>query len=122
MRLYHYTCADSAKRISRRGFLRPWPQPLLGGAKVVWLTDVQDPTLVGLGLEPHHLTCDRLAIRYIVDVDDAELWIEVAHTFPLLPPDRLRLERDCQPEHWFIVRRHVFAIQDRSWRRLEASA
>lgn len=116
MRLYHYTCEDVAKRISRRGFLRPWPQPLIGDVPLVWLTDLDRPSAVGLGLEPHLLTCNRVGVRYVVDVDDFERWAVAAPRLPLLPHHRERLERDRSPQHWFIVRRHVFALRDREYR------
>lgn len=115
--MFHYTCEDAAKRISRRGFLRPWPQPKLADIALVWLTDLEAPSLEALGLEPHVLTCDRLGVRYVVDVDDAERWNDVAPWLPILPHERLLFERGRQPEHWFVIKRHVFASRDRAYRR-----
>ena len=119
MRLYHFTCHHAARRISRRGFLRPWPQPLLDGLPLVWLTDLD--VVVdrrALGLEPHELNCDRTQFRYTVDVDDAEPWARAAPAITALLRrfDRRRFELDRLPEHWFITRRPVFALQDRSYR------
>lgn len=119
MTLYHFTCRHVASRISRRGFLRPWPQPALGGVAFVWLTDLEAPDPDALGLTSHTLACNRLERRYVVHVDDAQPWDAVKGALPTVPAS---FERGRQPEHWFVVRRSVFAVLDLTYRLPEARA
>ena len=79
MRLYHFTCSDSAPVIAECGELRPKLQPLLG-RRLVWLTDLDAPTREQVGLTSRLLACDRMEYRVTVDFD-AERWAQYARTF-----------------------------------------
>jgi hypothetical protein len=127
--LYHYTCDHAAGRISRRGFLRPSVSYVTGIPALVWLTDLADPDARALGLErlvvgPRAIfhgidpgTCNRLAHRYEVNVDDALHWQDFARTLPQLSvTDRAIFEDGRKPEHWFVIGRPVFAIEDLRWK------
>jgi hypothetical protein len=62
-RLYHYTCGHSVNGIQRTGTLEPNAQPILGGVHLVWLTDLAEPDVYGLGLTSHILKCRRTEYR-----------------------------------------------------------
>lgn len=76
--LYHFTCRHSAGRIGRRGTLTPVRQPALaasGAPRLVWLTDLDAPERVALGLTSTTLACDRMEVRYrVVDASTVQSW------------------------------------------------
>lgn len=122
MTLYHYCCACSARRITARGFLYPHGGALFG-VPLVWLTDQAVPDRVGLGLTSHLLKCDRLDFRYMADVkpDAVERWLDsAARRYLAGDPDFHDFEDGRQPESWWIATRPVFAIRDRSYRKVAA--
>lgn len=114
MRLYHYTCGHVAKRVTRRGFLKPTPQPTIGGIPLLWLTDMDPPVRDALGLTSISLQCDRMDYRYIVDTEDAVSWPVAAERFVRIRA-RLETQDGVRPERWFVATRPVFAIQDRAY-------
>lgn len=124
--LYHYTCEERARLITRRGMLRPHAHPTLDGARLVWLTDMSEPDAVALGLTSESLPCDRLAVRYVVEAPDAEPWFEWLARHPDLrgPGLWLAIGRGAGPTHWFVLPRSVLAVRDRTYRRppVEATA
>jgi hypothetical protein len=87
--LYHWTCDHGAKRINRTKVLRPSPQPFLGNAPLVWLTDLGPDALAAhpsrvefarsLGLQSEAiLACDRLAHCYrVLRPIEVEAWSEM---------------------------------------------
>jgi hypothetical protein len=114
MTLFHYTCSCAAKRISKRGFLRPNPQPALGGMPLVWLTDQDKPNRFGLGLTSNTLKCDRLECRYRCETDIAEPWTNWLAKQPFVSQEALGylLGTGRQPEHWYVAARPVWAERD----------
>ncbi len=123
MTLYHYCCSCSARSITSRGFLRPNGADFFG-VGLVWLTDQEIPDREGLGLTSHILKCDRLERQYVVHVDAAEVE-------PWIGSDvRARLAADAtfhefedgrKPESWWIAKRPVFAVRNRSYESQYAS-
>lgn len=117
MRLYHYCCRCSAQQITNRGFLRPSGASFFG-VDLVWLTDRPVPDRAGLGLTSHTLKCDRLERQYIVDGADGEVepWLTSDARQRLRRDDGLReFEEGHCPETWWIARRHIFAIRNKTY-------
>ena len=104
MRLYHYTCSDGAQAIEAAGLLVPWPQPILGGTELAWLTDSPDPSRAELGFRGRVAGCDRLAYRVSVDTDEAQLWTEWAHAQRVPLTARLMLDGapSARPGSWWV--------------------
>jgi hypothetical protein len=102
MRLYHYTCLDSDPGIQRDGFLRPNWNPLLR-ASLVWLTDLEQPNIEGLGLTSDSISCDRTAVRYEVRTVHAERWAKWARKHRVSRPLRDDLERFGLPRCWWVA-------------------
>lgn len=103
--LYHYTCEHRAARIGRRGVLVPHAQPMLGGRRVVWLTDLDEPDREGLGLTSHTLDCDRTNVRYRVRDPlalGAVTWREWAEVERIERSTRSALELGRKPRHWYV--------------------
>lgn len=102
MKLYHFACRHSAEGIRSSGFLRPWPQPVLGGVELVWLTDLDDPTRGQVGLTSHTLKCDRMEYRVLAESDGSVRWTSFARSLPLESRRALELSTDAAPAHWWI--------------------
>jgi hypothetical protein len=115
MTLYHYCCDHSVAKVTRRGFLYPQHQPLLGAIALVWLTDMDRPDRDGLGLTSNILQCDRMDYRYICDRDYVEPWAVFAERKGISPLVRIGLEEGRMPERWFVSERNVFAQLDRRY-------
>lgn len=117
MRLYHYCCSCSARRITQRGFLQPNGAALFGMA-LVWLTDLAVPDREGLGLTSHILRCDRLEHQYIADVEaeQVERWIDsdIRRTLSA-EPDFHEFEDGRRPDTWWIATRPIFAVRNRAY-------
>jgi hypothetical protein len=115
--LYHYTCEHAARELGYRGMLRPNVHPLLDGARLVWLTDMDVPDRFGLGLTSDSLSCDRLNFRYVaVDVNDAVRWPDWCRGRDIGPLAAHLLEsggRQC--DRWFVLERSALAIRDRDY-------
>lgn len=104
MKLYHFTCSDSAPVIAECGELRPKLQPLLG-CRLVWLTDLDAPTRAQVGLTSHLLACDRMEYRVTADVD-ANRWVQYARTFPgryRRYALNLNATPGALPLHWWVL-------------------
>ncbi|OKI47276.1 hypothetical protein [Micromonospora sp. CB01531] len=104
MILYHFTCEDGAQGIAECGELRAFPQPLLG-RRLIWLTDLDAPNRLALGLTSHTLGCDRTAYRVTVDVE-AQRWTDYVRELPR--PDRrharlLAASPGALPMHWLVL-------------------
>ena len=114
MRLYHYACAHTRKAVGTRGMLQPHPQPVLGGLRVLWLTDQEVPDREGLGLTSLMLDCDRIAYRYIVDCD-AVRYLDIRMV--LHPMSRMTLETvpGARPDLWWMVSESVLGVLDRTY-------
>lgn len=120
--LYHYTTRRLARKITNRGFLKPNPVwTAVTGYPLVWLTDMADPDVEGLGLTRHYIKEDRTAVRYIVQrYENIVPWILFPAT--ISHADRRTLEKDRLPERWFVSTKHVYVIRDREWDKLRADA
>jgi hypothetical protein len=120
--LFHYTCHHYIKIIGRHGTLMPRDQPVLGGHKLVWMTDLAIPDRNGLGLTSHLLGCDRMAFRYVVtDASCVIPWKEARFSFGPLAMF-LEMSDGAMPEHWFVSHTSVPAKLDRSYTPLSVEA
>jgi hypothetical protein len=100
--LWHYTCRHRAARIGQRGTLTPNPQSALGGIPMVWLTDMDTPDTVGLGLTSTILKCDRTEVRYRVIDGLAIPWCEWADLNHIDRTARSELTFGRRHRHWFV--------------------
>jgi len=98
--------------------LRPQPQPVLGNARVLWLTTAERPNREGLGLTSHLLDCDRLEYRYVVESDAAEPWVSSLVRRTAHPSGVLELESvdGVEPSSWWVTQESVLGVLDRSYR------
>jgi hypothetical protein len=102
VRLYHYTCDDSIRKIMADGFLRPSLHPLLN-IELVWLTDLDSPTRADLGLTSDRLNCDRMRYRVVVDTGGAIHWPRACRMLGIRGHVRDRLESGCFPGRWWVA-------------------
>lgn len=103
--LYHFSCDDGAAAIDAAGILRPGPQPALPGVSLVWLTDLDTPDRVGLGLSYGTLiTCDRTAHRFTAaDTSGCIPWVALARLLPAHLRDAYEADRPGRlPMHWWV--------------------
>lgn len=101
---YHYCCDCSAQRIRADGFIRPNDHAV---PAVAWFTDLEDPSVTGLGLTRHLLTCDRTAHRFEVDAEHVLPWGRLRSAVPPLVRDRLELAPGAAPRHWYVSAHRV---------------
>jgi hypothetical protein len=106
MRLYHYCCSHSLKGIRRDGFLKPHRQVALGDVELVWLTDLEVPDRLALGLTSRRLHCDRTKHRVEVDAE-AIHWPRYARQLPLELRRPLELATGARPMHWYVSEHSV---------------
>ena len=109
-RLFHYTCDHGALGIRRDGEIHPGATlssspPDLGQrlpqTLFVWLTDLETPNRLALGLTSHTLKCDRTQHRFEVEVDDTILpWVRLRRFLPML--HHLERAPGALPMHWFL--------------------
>lgn len=116
-RLYHYTCGHRVDGIRRSGKLEPNAQPTLGGLHLVWLTDLAEPDVYGLGLTSHILKCRRTEYRAVVDAD-AVHWPAFARQLRRSGTDAQRwgvedLESAtlALPMHWWVSPRPIAVVE-----------
>jgi hypothetical protein len=103
MRLYHYTCLDHGDPgIQRDGFLRPNYHPLIR-ARLLWLTEMEQPHELGLGLTSHSLSCERWRVRYEVNTSHAERYLRWVQRRQLPRGVRDDLEHYGMPRSWWIA-------------------
>jgi hypothetical protein len=118
--LYHFCCAHAAPIIDRCGFLSPtpvswrrmdellarggWPTTGLTQAPtVVWLTDLAEPDVEGLGLTRDTIECDRTEFRYTVSRLHAVSWDSFCRRYRPHAAYRDWLESGRSPAHWFVA-------------------
>ena len=103
--LYHYTCDHGDRGIRNDGALRGNPHPLMAKPlPLIWLTDMDVPDALALGLTSYSIACDRTAHRFEVDTDRAVRWVYAART--LITPARRRhldMANGARPMHWWVV-------------------
>lgn len=106
MRLYHFTCLDHGyKGIQRSREIRPNPagNPMLPSwPPVIWLTDLPAPSKWDVGLTSERLTCDRLEIRYTVDVE-ALSFAEARRRWRIDLSTFIDLTSYGNPTHWWVT-------------------
>lgn len=102
--LYHYTCDHQAPSIAQDGVLKP------GIDGLVWLTDLDAPPRLALGLTSYTLSCDRMANRFTVTQSaDTVWWMR----YRKLRPDLVAKELcdGVMPMHWWVSERPVSLVR-----------
>lgn len=103
--LYHYTCDRGDRGIRADRALRGNPHPLMPGVgPLIWLTDLETPDALALGLTSFSLSCDRTAHRFAVRTRRAQHWPRVVRTL-CSPSTRRRLDwaPGAMPMHWWVA-------------------
>lgn len=97
--LWHYTCHHGHDAIAHDGHtLRPNPH-----TGHLWLTDLEAPNVLALGLTSTLIDCDRTAHRYrITDTTTAQRWVAVRRQFPGWFRQGLENAPGAMPMHWWI--------------------
>ncbi len=121
MRLYHYTSLPSLDLIVADRQLRPGESDLShrqrhAGPDVVWLTSMAEPDshalrLSGLDLKPVRNPVDKTAIRFTIDLDDAEDWSGWSTRHGILASWQAALGRGRRPDTWYVVTRAIPASE-----------
>ena len=106
MRLYHYTCAHSAAKIGVDRVLRPNP---LSFRHLLWLTDLPEPDMYGLGLTSFMLKCDRTEFKVTVETENAVKWTIWAHDNKVDFANRLGLDgaEGAKPLRWWVCESEI---------------
>ena len=105
--LWHYTCWHQAAGILAVGALIPNAHPFLPRLRpLVWLTTLDVPDAVGLGLTAEHLRCDRTKVRFLVaEYEGCVPWLSLVDSQPpavLDPRIVKRLHAGRRPETWWV--------------------
>lgn len=117
--LYHYTCDHGHAALGPQATLRPAIE-MIGPfrdapwtAQFVWLTDLDRPHRLGLGLTSEILNCDRTSHRYrVVDDELCTSWVRYAER--LDPSTRAQIEDvdGAMPKHWWVSPYPVPVVYD----------
>lgn len=109
MTLWHFTCSDAAPLIDAAGVLRPNEARTLLPEPLVWLTDLDNPSDLALGLRGVHVRCDRMAHRYeVTDATGVERWCDYARRtvragkLSRLARETLDMTPGGFPAHWYV--------------------
>lgn len=102
--VYHFTCSCSAAGIERDGYIKPNERAV---PALAWFTDLDEPSITGLGLTRHIATCDRTAHRFEVARADVLHWGRMRSSIPAVVRDRLELAPGALPRHWFVSAHRV---------------
>ena len=103
--LYHYSCDHGARGIRADGGLRGNVHPLLTEVgRIIWLTDMDVPDRLALGLTSNLIRCDRTAHRFTVQTELARHWPSAAREL-CGPAARRELDMSygARPMHWWVV-------------------
>jgi len=105
--LWHYTCDHHVVQIAALGALIPHAHPFLPGLRpIVWLTTMERPDAVALGLTSEFVTCDRTRHRFeVTNTTSCVSWRSVTEVAPAraLPPEIVAmLESHGRPDTWWI--------------------
>lgn len=107
MKLWHYTCSHYQSVMGWNAALRP------GLDGYVWLTDLDNPNVAGLGLTSQILDCDRTEHRYrVVDDRTARPWTEERLRIPRAFVEALESVPGVLPRHWWVARTLVPVTYD----------
>jgi hypothetical protein len=125
--LYHFTDMDSWADIYREGVIQTTESnigdPTQGphfGPRVVWLTNMETPDAVALGLDyppairrmlraDGHVGPfpDKREMRFTVELEDAEPWATFSARHGMNRKWRRTFERGKRPDTWFVVARPI---------------
>lgn len=117
MNLFHYSCDHGYEAITQEQnwLLVPGPDMIGFGARLVWLTDLPEPDVRGLGLTSITLSCDRTKWRFSVwdGFYFAEKWTTWAHRRRLSLAQRNLLEaaEGARPVHWWVTEQPVPVVR-----------
>lgn len=107
MTLYHFTCEHIAEMIRNDGAIKPHPMFRFNQLpKVVWLTDLAGPIHRQLGFRPASSAgCDRLEVRFDVEVEGAVRWKHFVKDLPLAQELNWMVTKavGAEPYHWFVA-------------------
>ena len=113
MTFYHYTCDHGREDIGDQGELLSLallrPKALLSAGEdwvlrrqLIWVTDLAEPDIEGLGLTSETLTCERWRHRYrITNERPIQRFSDMQHRFSAYVQASL-LAGNARPEHWFV--------------------
>lgn len=102
MILYHHTCEHAAEQIAESGYLVPLRQLVLG-RDLIWLTDQREADSQALGLTSKLLDCDRTAVCYQIETEDATPWPVWADANGVPDAALVLLETGRKPETWWVA-------------------
>lgn len=109
--LYHYCCGHSVSKIRESMVLVPNRHPLLNEPPMIWLTDLPEPDVQGLGLTSRTLRCDRTEHRVTVDTDQAMHWPRYARRVGRRVRDEFEIGR--LPMHWWLSETELPVVEIR---------
>jgi len=116
--LYHFTCEHGHAGIRATRLLRPHTHPLMSSlGPLLWLVETPEPSRVSAGLTSSHLSCVRMAYRYIVKTKAAVRWTAIRARAPAEVV--AILESYGKPETWWVARRVLLASEfalDETWK------
>lgn len=124
MTFYHYTCDHGREGIGDYGVVRSIGDQrpeVWSGARaedvrlmyaLIWVTDLPEPDILGLGLTSSILSCERWRHRYRI-TNDRPVWKFTDIQYRFSPARQMDLlSGDAQPEHWFVSWRPLPAVYD----------
>lgn len=102
--LYHYTCGHGAAGIGKTGLIDVFLQPPEGQVALTWLTDLEAPNRLALGLTSNTIQCDRLAFRFDVpEPVEVVRYVDVRREhFPRYWREALERSPGAMPMHWYL--------------------
>jgi hypothetical protein len=117
---FHYTAAHLAKVIGKyNATLIPQSQPLLGGVKLIWFTDMDGdyPDEDALGLTSILLPYSRTAVRYVSHAEPPDIvpWLTWRAT-KTLSPIWAGVESVGRPARWFVCDHSLVVSRDPFYR------
>lgn len=103
--LWHFTCTHGRRALGKRGLLiAPIGNPLLDGARLIWLTTEAAPDRETTGLTSRTTPCDRMAYRYrVLQPERCTPWLGSLYRAVAAPRVVEVLESFGDPEHWYVT-------------------
>lgn len=112
--LYHYTCEHGRDGLGDEGTLLPlaqqkparaegMPPALQEVSQLIWLTDLEFPLRLALGLTSAFLRCDRIQYRYRVLEGEAVPWAQAREGLDAQLAAGLESGYGVKPEHWWVA-------------------
>lgn len=117
--LYHYTCDHGAASIRATGWILPLgdiaPVGLAPGVpSLLWLTDLDRPNRLALGLTSISISCDRTRYRFAIQPQPSiTTWWRWRRAHPEFAPFAARIEEQpgSRPKHWWVSEIAVPALE-----------